>query len=227
MDERRAIYKQQRDHVVNDPNVPDDVKILFQNLVGAIYHNGCILEMTIASNQTLTLTPFANLNSTVNLDFHAWDGKEQMEEMGNADFRRFRMPITVDGTQLIQAMLYTKRDLVVRYITQKQAATFKHMFKNLVTVLREQEGALTCAGVPNHLACNKSNLVILICQLESEGKQYVCGVPMCKGHVRVNILTGKKMYLLAQPIVDQLISNAEMDVDGDKWMIEENDDEFN
>lgn len=175
MDQTRAALQQQVAHVVNNPNVPDEVKTMLQNFAGMAYYNQGILSMTLASNQTKTLSPFASMNSTINVDFHAFDGK-QLDEIPageNAGFRRFPLIIEVGQVQLVQARLYTTQPLVGRYVTQRQAANvmpaFRRLFHNFVTTLREREGAMSCAGVPNNQPCNKSNIVILICKMETAG----------------------------------------------------------
>jgi len=234
MDQRREAYRQQVALIVNDPNIPDHAKVMFQNAMGALYYQSGIETITLASNQTRTLSPFANMNSTINVDFHAFDGNILPEVVGNADFRRFDMNITVEGTQLIQAMLYTKRDLVGQYVTQRQTANvtplFAHKFKHFITTLREEEGAMTCAGVATNLRCNKSNIVILICKIQSEGQSYVCGVPFCNGHARTrsanrnkDILVGKRIYLLGQEIMAEF-NSEDMDLEADQLLLEEDED---
>jgi len=238
MNQRRDAYRQQVAFVVNNPNVPDDVKVMFQNAMGFAYYVGGIESITLVSNQARMLSPFANMNSTINVDFHEFDGNNLPEDGGNGDFRRFPMNIVVEGTQLIQAMLYTRRNLVGRYVTQRQAGhampQFAGLFKNFVTTLREREGAMSCAGVATNLHCNKSNIVILICKIQSEGQLYVCGVPFCKGHAKTRsanrdkeILAGKRIYLLGQDIMARFSSDdakttaSDMDLEADQLLVEE------
>jgi hypothetical protein len=73
MDQRKNEYQKQVDYVVNHPDVPEHVKVMFQNLAGALYHQGTISEITLKSNQAGTLSPFANLDGKVILD----NSKEQ------------------------------------------------------------------------------------------------------------------------------------------------------
>ena len=72
MDQRREAYREQVALIMNDPNIPDHAKVMFQNAMGALYYQSGIETITLASNQTRTLSPFANMNSTINVDFHAF-----------------------------------------------------------------------------------------------------------------------------------------------------------
>jgi hypothetical protein len=78
--------------------------------------------------------------------------------------------------------------------------------------------------------------VILICKIESEDQMYVCRVPFCKSHAKtqstnrkIKILTGKKIYLLGQEIMDKFNSDdvkttaSDMDEQADPLLIEEDE----
>jgi hypothetical protein len=68
MNQTRAIFQQQVAVVVDDPNVPEYVKVMIQNAMGALYYQGNIFALTLVSNQTNTLSPFANMNGTISID---------------------------------------------------------------------------------------------------------------------------------------------------------------
>jgi hypothetical protein len=239
MDQFRLALRQQVDLVNNTTGVPDHVKVIVQNFAGGQYYQHGIAMITVASNQSQTLSPFANMNSTINVDFHAFDGNNLQEVVGNVDYRRFAMNVDVEGVQLVQARLYTLRDLVGRYVTQKQMGNampaFKNLFRNFVTTLREKEGAMSCAGVPNNHQCNKSNIIILICKIDSGGQTLVCGVPFCKGHAKTRsgnrnkpILAGKRIYLLGDHLMQRFNSDearttaSSFDTD-DQLLVEEDE----
>jgi hypothetical protein len=59
MERRKNMYMRQVAMVVDDPNTPDNVKIMFQNVMGALYCQRGIEAITLTSNQTQTLSPFA------------------------------------------------------------------------------------------------------------------------------------------------------------------------
>ena len=241
MDYRRDAYRQQVALVQNDPNTPDYLKVMFQNAMGALYYQSGIETITLMNNQTRTLSPFANMNSTINVDFHAFVGNSLHEAGHTADFRIFPMNIDFDGTQLIQAMLYTTKPVIGQYVTRQQAEEqldppLMDKLKTLVAMLREHEGAVSCAGVANDQHCNKSNIVILICKIKSDDNTYICGVPLCKGHTKTQstnrhkeILAGKRIYLLGQDIMasfnndDAIIMASDVDIHNEQLLVLDED----
>ena len=73
MDQTRNALQQQVAEVLGNPNIPDNVKVLFQNFAGLAYYTQGLLSMTFAFNQTNTLSPLASMNSAINVDFRALD----------------------------------------------------------------------------------------------------------------------------------------------------------
>lgn len=236
MDHVREVKRARIQRVLDDPGIPDLVKIEYQNLQGVQYYFRGMLDITDASSGVGILSPFANMNSTINVDFHAIDQQPLHELPRFGDFRRFDMRIDVDGTQLIQAMLYTTLPVVGRYMTQKQVKRVLQgtLFDSFVGAIRQKEGVMACAGVTHNESCNKSNICILICKFEVADHKIVCGVPFCRKHARSSakdknkqILKDKKIYLLAQPLADILNGDmtktaaSDMDADEDQFLIEE------
>ena len=46
MDQRREAYREQVALIVNDPNIPDHAKVMFQNAMGALYYQSGIETIT-------------------------------------------------------------------------------------------------------------------------------------------------------------------------------------
>ena len=69
MDKLQTQLKQQVANVVDNPNVPDYVKVQMQNFAGYMYYSQGILNMTMTNNTNYTLSPLAAMNPVVTLDF--------------------------------------------------------------------------------------------------------------------------------------------------------------
>lgn len=60
----KDLLQHQVDHIMKDPNVPNDVKIMVQNFAGLQYHSYVMHLDILENNQNRTLSKFSDMGPT-------------------------------------------------------------------------------------------------------------------------------------------------------------------